>query len=95
VCGFPIIRGSAFEQQTGSAFVEESGKLSGSAQLQKNSSGSNRRSLQDDKQQEQPTDSSKPSAVFEAGSSNIAALGPSCRPLPEVDLVTGVVNYGC
>jgi hypothetical protein len=47
----------------------------------------------DKKQQEQQQQSG--GAVFESGSADVAALGPSCRPLLEVDLVTGVVNYGC
>jgi hypothetical protein len=122
VCGFPIIRGSAFEQQTGTAYeqvpnaqiVNETaapGSNSSSvvnSSAPGNSTGSKRsalgnsstissssRSLKSDNKQQQQAPALKPDAVHESGSSSLAALGPSCRPLPEVDLVHGVVNYGC
>ncbi|KAF6265500.1 hypothetical protein COO60DRAFT_959581 [Scenedesmus sp. NREL 46B-D3] len=106
VCGFPIIRGSAFEQQTGAAFQPvpraqtDDAQGTGEIQLEgsvTNNGSSNRRSLKLTKQQqnEQEQQQQSTSSVFGSGSKKVAALGPSCRPLPEVDLVTGVVNYGC
>uniref|UniRef100_A0A383VLP0 Uncharacterized protein n=1 Tax=Tetradesmus obliquus TaxID=3088 RepID=A0A383VLP0_TETOB len=83
VCGFPIIRGSAFEQEAGPAYEQTP---EAAADQNKGSGKNRRRSLLADKQL---------GAVFEKGSSAAAALGPSCRPLAEVDLVDGVVNYGC
>jgi hypothetical protein len=115
VCGFPIIRGSAFEQQAGHAFnqptaeqlvhnaedgvdkpkdAKASGRDSTSKITTESGGSSNRRSMKSDEKQQQQQQGSG-SAVFESGSAEVAALGPSCRPLPEVDLVTGVVNYGC
>jgi hypothetical protein len=118
VCGFPIIRGSAFEQQAGHAFnqptaeqlvhnadtgvdkpmetKDSNAKDSSSNKITAESgSSSNRRSMKSDKKQQEQQQQASGGAVFESGSADVAALGPSCRPLPEVDLVTGVVNYGC
>jgi hypothetical protein len=75
--------------------AKASGNDSSSSKITTESgSSSNRRSMKSDKRQQQQQQWSV-GAVFESGSADVAALGPSCRPLPEVDLVTGVVNYGC